>query len=109
ALPICKRNGEVASQRDAQLSATHSYLLIDGHTIRREASSAFENDHRRGEPRLMTEAEVDVSHPLAAGLDRRWSRQAHRRTAAVRPDHFDLLKRDAARPARAQGFEQGFL
>src|SRR2546426_5275876 len=59
--------------------------------------SAFENDHRRLQPGLMREAEVNVSDPLAAGLGRRRSGPPHGGAAAVYPDPLHLVKRGAAR------------
>src|SRR2546425_813379 len=57
----------------------------------------------------MTEGDVNLAHPHAAGVGRCCPCKPQRRTGALLPDHFDLPERQPADPAGAECLEEGLL
>src|SRR2546426_10503757 len=70
---------------------------------------ALEDGHSGREPRLMTEGDVNLAHPLAAGVGRRCPRQLQRRAAALLLGPFDPPPPQTPPPAPAKGLEEGPL
>src|SRR5438132_14343263 len=57
----------------------------------------------------MTQADVNLAHPFAAGVGGRCARELEGRPPATLLDHFDLPQRQPADPACAERLEEGFL